>query len=128
MTRKDGERFGRGCVPDARGLVLGGRYDAPPVGRERGGCDDVTLTERTASSLAVAASQIRAVWSAEAVTMRSPIGRERGRPDFMAMTGEDRELHSAGSVPDTCGLVFGSRYDAPPVRRKRGGVHIVTMP
>ena len=36
MARKYGELSARGRVPDARGLVVGGGDDAPPVGRERG--------------------------------------------------------------------------------------------
>ena len=74
MAGKHGERLGRVRVPDARGLVFGGGNDAPTIGRERSRQDESPWPERTAIGLAVAASQIRAVWSPEAVTMRRPSG------------------------------------------------------
>ena len=74
MAGEDGELPGRGRVPDARGLVIGGGDDAPPIGRKRGAQTPSSWPERTASGLAVAASQMRAVWSSEAVTMRRPSG------------------------------------------------------
>ena len=44
MAGEHGELPGRGGVPDPRGLVFGGGDDAPPVGRERGGVDTITMT------------------------------------------------------------------------------------
>ena len=69
-----GELHAAGRVPDARRLVTGGGDDAPPVGRERGGADGVAMAGEYGELLAVAASQMRAVWSSEAVTMRRPSG------------------------------------------------------
>ena len=81
MAGEDGELRARLRVPDARGLVLAGGNDAPPVGRERG-ADTTEVAgpwpEKTASGLPVSASQMRAVPSMEAVTMRRPSGENAG--------------------------------------------------
>ena len=59
---------------------------------------------RTAISLAVAASQMRAVLSADAVTMRDPSGLKAA--DYGArMASQDRDLLAGGGVPDAGGLV-----------------------
>ena len=64
---------GRG-VPDARGLVIGGGDDALAVGAEGGGTNRFLMSLRVAISRPVAASQMRAVWSSDAVTTRLPSG------------------------------------------------------
>ena len=74
MTGECGERPARSRVPDARGPVMGGGDDAPAIGRERGTQDALVVAGEDGELLAVAASQMRAVWSSEAVTMRRPSG------------------------------------------------------
>ena len=83
--------------------------------------------ESTASCLAVAASQMRAVWSAEAVTMRRPSGENAAPVDDIVVAGEDGDRLGRGGVPDARRLVVGGGDDAPPVGRERGGVDLITM-
>ena len=101
MARKYGELSARGRVPDARGLVVRGSDDAPPVGRERGAAHVSALVvcgrpspwpERTASCAPLAASQMRAVRSLEAVTMRRPSGENATLRTTIVMAGESGDL------------------------------------
>ena len=95
---------GRG-VPDAGGLVV---HDAVTM-RDPSGLKaaDVTASSwprRTAISLAVAASQMRAVLSDDAVTMRDPSGLKAA--DLTALVAaQDRDLLGGRGVPDARGLV-----------------------
>ena len=61
-------------IPDAGGLVIGSGDDAGAVGRIGGGIDVSPWPESTASCAPVRASQMRAVLSTDAVTMRVPSG------------------------------------------------------
>ena len=80
MAGQDGERLARIRVPGARGRVVGGGHDAPPVGRERGAAKvplpprHLVMAGDDGERRARAASQVRAVQSLEAVTMRRPSG------------------------------------------------------
>ena len=55
--------------------------------------------ERTASCAPLAASQMRAVRSLEAVTMPPPVGRERDAADAIVMAGRDLEAICTGRWP-----------------------------
>ena len=60
---------------------------------------------RTAISLPVAASQMRAVLSDDAVTMRDAVGAEGGGIHRVLVSAQDRDLLAGGGVPDARGLV-----------------------
>ena len=60
--------------PEPGGVVIGRGQDARPVGREHGRADGVPWPRRTRSSWPEAASQSRAVLSADAVRTRAPSG------------------------------------------------------
>ena len=74
MSGKYDDLAARGRVPDTRGLVGRSADDARAIGRP---CGRPTLSrcpDSSASCVPVAASQMRTVWSNDAVTMRRPSG------------------------------------------------------
>ena len=71
MTPPDG-------VPDPRGLVVRCGDDAAAVRAESGGIDSIRVSLEPARSPPESASQIRAVLSSEAVTMRATVSTECG--------------------------------------------------
>ena len=83
-------------------------YDAVTM-RDPSGLKAAELTasswpRRTAISLAVAASQMRAVLSSDAVTMRDPSGLKAA--EFTRSSWpQDRDLLGGRGVPDAGGLV-----------------------
>jgi len=50
-------------------------------------------------------SQMRAVVSPDAVTMRAPSGAEGGREQAVLVSTQDRDLFGGGGVPDARGVV-----------------------
>ena len=74
MAAQDRDLLPARGVPDAGGLVHRRCDDARPVGAEGGGSHEHSWPRRTAISLLLAASQMRAVLSIDAVTMRDPSG------------------------------------------------------
>ena len=138
MARKYGELSARGRVPDARGLVVGGGDDAPPVGRERGAAH-VSALVVGGKALAMAGED-RELHAAGRIpdTRRAvigggddapPVGRERNAADDIVMAGESGDLLERGRVPDAGELVagVGGRRDdnALPVGRIRGVGNVV---
>ena len=63
------------------------------------------------SSRPPTAAQIRAVWSAFAVTSRWPSGENARMVDAVHITKWKRPLAQLADVPDNCGVVDGPRYD-----------------
>ena len=114
-------------VPDSRGLVGGGRDDAPPIGRPCSRPDAIVVAgedgQLHASGRVPDASGAVKGGGDDA----SPIGRPCSRPDLIAMAGEDGELFGRVRVPDARGLVKGCGDDAPPVGRERRRPHHIGM-
>ena len=61
---------------------------------------------RTVISLPVAASQMRAVLSHDAVTMRVPSGLKAAELTDVLVPAQDRDLLAGRGVPDARGLVI----------------------
>ena len=73
--------------------------------------------------MALAASQMRAVLSLDAVTMRDPSGLKAA--EFTAlMAAQDRDLLATGGVPDAGGPILRRRDDARPIGAEGGGIHL----
>ena len=56
--------------------------------------------------MAVAASQMRAVLSPDAVTMRDPSGLKAAEYTTLVVAAQDRDLLGGRGVPDAGGLVL----------------------
>ena len=74
MAAQDRDLLGGRGVPDAGGLVRDAVTMRDPSGLKAAEFTSSSWPRRTAISLAVAASQMRAVLSCDAVTMRDPSG------------------------------------------------------
>ena len=116
MARKYGELSARGRVPDARGLVVGGGDDAPPIGRERGAAH-VSALVVGGKALAMAGEDRELHAAGRIPDARRPVvggsndappvGRERDAADDMLMAGESGDLLDRGRVQDAGDLVAG---------------------
>ena len=99
-----------------------------PSGENAALCTALSCPRRAAISAPVAASQMRAVRSTEAVTMRAPSGENaalRTRPLVPAQGGD---LGAGGGVPDAGRAVVGGGDDAGAVGRERGAPHPLSCP
>ena len=97
-----------------RAVLSGGGDDVAPVGAERGRENGPSCWSGPPTGWLVAASQMRAVPSSEAVTTWRPSGLKAAaqRPSS-CWRRADRP--AGGGVPDACGLVGGRGDDAAPV-------------
>ena len=106
MTAQHFDFLSGRCVPDASGLVDDAVTMRDPSGLKAADITALSWPRRTAISLAVAASQMRAVLSSDAVTMREPSGLKAAESHVVVMAAQDRDLLSGGGVPDAGGLVI----------------------
>ena len=97
MARKYGELSARGRVPDARGLVVGGGDDAPPVGRERGAAH-VSALVVGGKALAMAGEDRELHAAGRIPDTRSPVvGGSNDAPPV----GENATLRTIPSWPES---------------------------
>ena len=105
MAAQDRDLLAGRRIPDAGGLVSRRRDDARPSGLKAAEVTKRRWPRRTAISLPVAASQMRAVLSADAVTMREPSGLKAAEFTHVVVAAQDRDLLGGRGVPDAGGLV-----------------------
>ncbi len=66
-------------------------------------------------SVPVAASQMRAVLSSDAVTTRRPSGENAALTTAVGVSVQPHELPARRNIPDARGLIGRRRDDAPPI-------------
>ncbi len=127
MAAQDQELLATRRVPHPNRVVLGPAHDARAIRREPGGSDASSWPRRTKSSLPLAASHTRTVWSSDPLTMRAPSGENPAALDGPLMAAQDQELLAARRVPHPNRVVQGPADDARAIRREPGGMDRALM-
>ena len=123
MASQDGDLLAALHVPDARRAVDRRRHHPLAVAAERRVPEGLVWPFRTAISLPLSVSQIRAVLSSDAVTTREPPLPKAALSTGPVVAFQDGDLLAALHIPDTRGAIAGRRHHPLAIAAERGAPH-----
>ena len=127
MAFQDGDLLAALRIPDARGVVIGRRHHPLAVAAERRALHRSVWPFRTAISLPLSASQMRAVLSSRRRHHPLAVAAERRALHEAGMAFQDGDLLAALRIPDARGVVTRRRHHPLAVAAERRGQYDAGM-